>query len=376
MINEVEWIRDSGALEALLGAIGSGPVSIDSESDSLHHYPEKVCLIQLSFSGRDFLVDPLAGVDPRALGPVLADPGVTKILHGADYDLRALHRDFGLRVRGLFDTMIAARLVGERAFGLAALLAEYYNVALDKRFQRADWSRRPLSGEMESYAAMDTRYLQALAERLGARLESLGRSAWAAEEFRRLEAVRWNESVDPDAFRRVKGSAGLDRRALAILRELHRLREREARRAGRPPFRVLRDDQLLRLARAAPRDEADLSGLPPRWRRGGAARRLLEVVGLGLDCPDSELPEPLPARPRRTGARRDSVWRRIRRERDRIARRLDLEPSVVASRSALEDAIGCLERGEDPAGARDMRRWQLELLLPALDRVAGRGGPG
>ena len=197
----IAWIRETGNLSDTLAAVGAGPLALDTEADSLHHYPEKVCLVQLTFGGADHLVDPLAGVDLAPLGRILADRAVTKILHGSDYDLRVLHRDFGLELVGLFDTMIAARLTGERSFGLAALLETHFGIKLEKKFQRADWSLRPLTAEMESYAALDTRHLEALAGRLGEQLEQLGRTAWAEEEFRALEGVRWSAPDPEDAVR-------------------------------------------------------------------------------------------------------------------------------------------------------------------------------
>jgi len=367
----IEWVRDGAALDRLLPELGPGPLAVDTEGDSLHHYPEKVCLVQLSFADRDVLLDPLAGLDLGRLGPVLGDAGLRKILHGADYDLRVFQRDFAVRIRGLFDTMIAARLVGERAFGLSALLERHFAITLDKRFQRADWSRRPLSPEMESYAAMDTRHLSDLADLQQKRLDELGRRSWAAEEFERLESILWTERVDPEAFRRVKGSARLDRRSLAVLRELHGWRESEARRRDRPPFRILHNDQLLRLAANPPDGADDLAGLPDRYSRGGAARALLEAVARGVDCAEADRPR-LPSRSgRRPAARRDAAWDRFREARDRVAGELDLEPSVLATRTALEQVLAQAERGEEPTSGGELRAWQLELLRPALARVTG-----
>ncbi len=370
MDHEIEWVRDAGSLATLLVRIDAGPIALDVEGDSLHHYPEKVCLLQISVAGHDYLLDPLAGMDLDGLGSVLADPSVTKILHGADYDLRVLDRDFGFRVNGLLDTMIAARLVGERSFGLAALLEKHFGVALDKRFQRADWSKRPLSAAMEAYAAMDTRYLARLAELLGVRLDESGRSAWAGEEYERLSAVRFNENDDPEAFRRVKGSAELPRRGLAILRELFAMREREARRRDRPPFRVLQNETLLGLSRKAPRAVSELDRVPVAWRGGKAATMLLQAIRRGLDCPEGELPDPRRKRRKRDPEGVGNRWPRLRDERDAVARQLDLEPSVLATRTALEDALRRVLEGLDPADTPELRRWQLGLLLPALERVA------
>ncbi|HKQ61355.1 MAG TPA: ribonuclease D, partial [Candidatus Polarisedimenticolaceae bacterium] len=244
----MRWIDDGPSLERALAAAGAATLALDCEADSLHHYPEKLCLVQLSAAGEDWLIDPLA-FDLAALRPALEDRARPKILHGADYDLRLLGRDLGFRVAGLFDTMLAARLVGERAFGLAALLDKYLGVSLDKKHQTADWSRRPLPAELQRYAVADTHHLQPLAAALDERLRALGRRSWADEEFLRLESIRWRETPDPEAWRRVRGAAGLDRRGLAVVRELYSWRDGEARRRDTPPFRVLSDERMAELAR-------------------------------------------------------------------------------------------------------------------------------
>ena len=370
MAERVEWIRDETSLGARLREIGRGPLGLDTEADSLHHYPEKVCLIQLSFGGADLLVDPLAGVDLSVLSPILTDGGLRKILHGADYDLRVLGRDFGLRVKGLFDTMVAAKLTGESAFGLAGLLDKHLGVRLDKRFQRADWSQRPLPEAMERYAVLDTRHLEPLAVLLEDRLRGLGRIEWAAEEFRALERVRWTDKPDQEGFRRVKGSSGLDRRQLGTLRELHAMRDRVARERDRPPFKILRNEALLSVARCAPRDGAELenvSGLPATWRSGGRARLLLQAVRRGLEQSSAALPEPRPrSRGRRINTRQQARLLELRQFRDRVAGELALDPAVVAPRAVLEGVTLRMDRGEDPAETPELRRWQLELLRPAL----------
>ena len=372
MERKIHWITETAQLEALVETAGGGPLSLDSEADSLHRYPEKVCLVQLHVGGQGHLIDPLAGLDLSPLGPLLADRELLKILHGADYDLRVLHRDFGLEIRGLFDTMVAARLLGESAFGLAALLERHFGVSLDKKYQRADWSRRPLPAAMARYAALDTQYLEALAGKLRLELERLGRMPWAEEEFRRLEAVRWNSEPDPEPFRKIKGSAGLGRRGLAALRELAVLREAEARRRGRPPFMVLSNDALIRLAGELPESQAELAGLsrlPDGWRRGPSARTLLDAIRSVLSLPEEELPE---RRSRRRPVRspgHDSRLRALCRERDALAASLRIEPSVLAAKSVLEQVLLGVQRGEEPDTVPDLRTWQAELLRPAFGRI-------
>jgi ribonuclease D len=340
------------------------------EADSFHRYRERVCLLQLSCGGRDLLVDPLAGVDPEPLRAILADASVTKILHGADYDVRLLHREYGFEIRGLHDTMVAARLCGERAFGLAALLGRHLGVHLDKRHQRADWAMRPLPPELVDYAALDTRHLEALAGLLSRKLGELGRLAWAAEEFRRLEAVRWTAQAREEGFRRVKGAARLERRALAVLRELHELRERWAQEHDRPPFRIARDELLVELARRAPRGPEELSaiaGLPRSWSRAAERDRVLEAVARGRGLAEERLPPRAAPRaaPRRPPASEERL-RRLARARDLLAVRLDLDPAVLAPRTLLELSLDSLEAGRDPGEIPEMRAWQLDLLRPIL----------
>lgn len=372
MEKNVQWVSRTEDLSTLVGSMEGERLAIDTEADSLHHYPEKVCLVQLSHAGTDYLVDPLDGVDLTVLSTVLGDPSVTKILHGADYDLRVLNRDFGLEVRGLFDTMVAARLVGEGSLGLAALLDQRFGVKLDKKFQRADWSRRPLPEAMARYAVLDTRHLEALADGLDAELRGLGRREWAAEEFRRLEDVRWSEPDTQGAFLKTKGASRLDRRGLAVLRALHRLRETEARRRNRPPFMVLRNETLMALAQTPPTRVATVAtfpGMPRPWRQGRGAAELVATVGQALEAGEESWPEP-PVRGRqRRSASFEARVKALAKDRDAVAKELGLEPSVVASRAALEGVVDALERGEEPLQAPGLRKWQAELLQGPLARL-------
>jgi len=372
MGGRVSWIADSEALATAVARVGDGPLAVDTEADSFHHYREKICLLQLTFGGEDLLVDTLSGIDQEPLRSILAASSIRKILHGSDYDLRLLQRDLEAPVKGLFDTMIAARLVGERSFGLAALLGKYFDIRVDKKFQRADWSIRPLPSEMRDYAATDTRHLEALAAVLEDRLGQLGRTEWAQEEFDRLEDVRWSvEAHGEERYLKVRGSGRLDRRGLAVLRELYALRDAEARGADVAPFRILREDVLLRLARSAAEkgSAAQVEGAaPPSWRKGQRRGALLEAVERGLRLPDEELP----SRPERTRKRIDPVFEKrakgLRADRERLASTLDLEPSVVAPRATLERALAEVDQGGDPGEIAEMRRWQAVLLRPLLER--------
>lgn len=365
----IRWIDTPEGLDALVAELAGAPFALDTEADSFHHYHDKVCLLQITAGCGDVLVDPLAGLDLEPLRAPLEDAAVRKILHGADYDVRILHRDFRIAPRGIFDTMIAARLTGETAFGLAALLEKFLDVRLDKAHQRADWSIRPLPVAMADYAAADTRHLRDLAAILEARLLELGREDWAREEFERTEAVRWKngEQASPDAWRKTKGATSLDRRALAVLRELWLWRDATARGKDRPPFKVLRDEALVALARKRPAGRSELEkveGIFPGFVRSSGATPLLEAVARGVAVPEADLPPPFEdrrVRPDPEFERRVGV---LKARRDAVALELGLEPGMLGGRALLEAIQRRIDAGEDPAATPDLRDWQWRLIGP------------
>jgi ribonuclease D len=322
-------------------------------------------------------VDPLAVSDLSPVGELLGDPGVEKIFHDADYDLRILDRDYGFRARRLFDTRIAAQLAGEAAVGLAALLDKYVRVKLVKEHQKADWSQRPLPAAMLAYAAADTEHLPALRAALRDRLSWLGRLAWAEEEFVRLEELRWTGASDgADAYLRVKGAKSLPPRQLAALRELYLWRETLAAAQDKATFRIIANDALLAVARALPPTPAALAHLPglpaTLARRYGAA--LVESVRRARALSDAELPrvERAPRPPRDRGF--DERVERLKLARNRVATDLGLDPGVLCGRSTLEAVARATPPPNDRAGlARigELRRWQIEVLGDALLAALG-----
>ncbi len=334
---------------------GAPWVALDTEADSLHAYPEKLCLLQLSMSGCDELVDPLAGLE---LAPLLAALGRHRlILHGADYDLRLLYRAYGFVPKQVFDTMLAARLAGRREVGLEKLTLAVLGVRLEKGSQRANWARRPLTERMVEYALNDTRHLKAIEEKLVAELESLGRLGWHEEVCSRLVREASRASVaDPDLVWRVSGSSRLDRRGLAVLRAVWHWRDAEARRLGRPPFFIVSHDTLLRVAEAGVRGHAWSSALPRRFPSSQHAA-LQVVVEEALALPESDWPR----HRRSTGVRLTSGQRsrylRLQERRDRKAAELGLDPSLIASRAALIE-----HAGEATEVGDGLLSWQRQLL--------------
>jgi ribonuclease D len=256
---------------------GEPALAIDTESNSLYVYEEQVCLIQISVPETDYLVDPLRLADIAELGPLLADPKVLKVLHGAEYDLIGLQRDFGLTLSSLFDTMWASRILGWKAHGLAALLQMHFGVTLNKKYQRANWGVRPLPKDLIDYARLDTHYLLPLYGMQREELESRGRWPQARHRFNKLTETRWQPKVfEPDGFWRIAGIRDLDDVGRGVLRELYLFREQRARSENRPPFRVISNHALLALSEQRPQKAGSLHLIK------GISRRMADRYGRGV----------------------------------------------------------------------------------------------
>ena len=334
-------------------------VALDTEADSLHSYREKLCLLQISVSVAananghdDFIVDPLAGVDLEPLRQVLEPREI--VLHGADYDLRMLRRGLNFTAHRIFDTLIAARLLGIREFSLAALLKRYFGLELPKGSQKANWAKRPLPARMAEYAINDVRYLLPLAEKLEAELDRLRRRDWLRQSCQRaIEQAAVARVRNQDELWRVRGAGLLHGRPAAVLRALWQWREREAEMADRPPFHILQNEKLVNAAVSfAAGSVPDYKHFSPRRRRA-----FCEAARSALLTPESEWP----VLPRRFGTRRtaDTVRRteELRRRRDKSAEELGLEPSFIAPRGTLEAIAADRTRAE-----KLLVLWQLELL--------------
>src|SRR5437764_2828918 len=267
-------------------------LALDTEGASFHRCVDRIYLLQLSTRDRSAIIDPLPIGTPQELGTILESPRVEVVFHDADYDLRLLHQDYGWHVRNIFDTRVAAQLLGIRAFGLAALLEKYFGVKLDKKHQRADWSMRPLTQGMLDYAAQDTIHLLELRDKLKAELERAGRWEWAREEFGLLEGTRWPDDDPANSFLKMKGARDLNRRELAVLRELVPWRDGIARQLDRATFRVIGNEQLLDIARQQPADRDALLAIKgmPRSLLESRGAEMLDSVQRGLAVPEADLP--------------------------------------------------------------------------------------
>ena len=330
-------------------------IALDTEADSLHAYPEKICLVQITTPAGDELVDPLSPINLNPLLQVLGESEL--IMHGADYDLRLFRKHHNFIPRAIFDTMLASRLLGIPQFGLTNLAAQYLGVTLDKGSQKADWAQRPLTERMETYARNDTHYLKPLSDRLKAELEAKGRLSWQQESCARLivdcAQVR---PPDPDLVWRIKGSHRLNPPALAVLREIWRWRETEATAANRPPYFILRHETLVDLAANAVSGRPVELLLSPKF---SDRRRLgvLAAIKQGLAVPPKDQPQLVYHTTRRVS---DAVKRRVadlQQRRDEKAKDLGLDPTLIASRATL------LELAEDwPTHEKELMNWQRELL--------------
>ena len=369
------YLDTQPAVDAFLGGLRGVPLlAVDTEAASFHRYRDRIYLIQLSTRDRTAVIDPVAVPDLAALGALLADPAVETLFHDADYDLRILHRDYGFTARNLFDTRIAAQLLNEPGIGLAALLEKYLGVTLDKKYQRADWSVRPLLPEMLAYAADDTRYLAQLRDILKEQLTGMGRWHWAEEEFQLLEQVRWSVNGPPEeAYLRLKGARTLRGHQLAVLRELFAWREGVASQLDRAPFRVLMNDAMLSIAKAMPADETALKELkalsPDQLRRRGAD--LLAAVARGVAAPADSIPVFERGRRMAPDLAYEARLERLKAARNQAAEALPLASGVLCANGILE-AIARLEpKGvADLAQVEGMRRWQVEVLGAALVKAS------
>ena len=327
-------------------------VAVDTEADSLHCYFEKLCLIQLTFAEQDFLVDPLARVDLQPLCAVLSQKEI--ILQGMDFDLRLLRRTLGFTAREVFDTVIAARLLGLREFSLAALVQQYFGVTLVKGSQKANWARRPLPHVMAEYAKNDTHYLLPLAAQMEAQLAERGRTEWFRQSCRRaLEQAAVEREKDPDQAWRIAGSGTLPARTNAVLRALWHWRDQEARRGDRPSFHILQNSALLDAAARF------VEGETPVYRHFSDRRRqdFIAVGRAALALPESEWPQRPPRLHKPRTRNLEKRVEELKQRRDRRAMELELDPSFIASRGALESIAA-----EESRTSEILVDWQRELL--------------
>lgn len=339
-------------------------IALDTEADSLHHYFEKVCLLQISVPGLDAIIDPLADIDLTALLEVLSRK--TLIIQGADYDLRMMKRDYDFQASSIFDTMLAAQILGYERFSYAALVEKHLGVVLSKHGQKADWSQRPLPDKLITYAAADTHYILEVADRLEEELIAAGRLEWLDETCERLlgyvsEGMRL---PDPERQWRVKGWHNLKPgRGWAYLRELWRWRDTEARRVDFPPFKIMRNETLVQIALWA-QNGFKSREMPkiPRNIQGRRRREMEQALAVAREAPPSEWPKPLESSRRRQPALNDQLVTDIKAIRDQFAEKLSLDPGFLLSAGNIAAIAGAKPEDTDGLKEAGLFKWQADQM--------------
>jgi len=340
-------------------------VAVDLEADSMYHFREKVCLIQITAARANIIVDPLEIEDLSPLEPLFSRHDIRKIFHGADYDVRSLHRDFGIEIHNLFDTQIACRFLGFRETGLESVLYKYFNITLDKKYQRKDWSKRPLPRDMLEYAAMDTVYLIPLAQALKKELEEKGRLVWVYEECEELSKARADVSDDEPLYLKFKGAGRLRPKTLAVLEALLQFRKAVAEKKDKPLFKIFGNDSLMQIAKTKPGSIRRLEKISTLSRKqlGMYGRELTEVVEKAMETPEKELP----VYPRKKGPvlspKVPERVRAIKRWRDAKARKLEMDFGLVSNKSLISEiAVRNPRVTAELETIRGMRAWQKEMF--------------
>ena len=366
---DFQYVGDTAAMREMLSHLhGSHFVSVDLESDSYHNYAEKIALLQIGDGENIFILDPFS-VDLAQVASLFKDKSKEKVFHDVDYDGRMLLTFLGVKPTPIFDTMVAARILGKEKVGLADLLGEYFGISLDKGLQKADWSRRPLSHDMLEYAALDVAYLIQLRDRLAAEIEDLGRADWAREEFERLV-----ENLEPMPeksadFTRVKGARDLSPRQLAVLQKLLEWREAKAESMDVPPFKVIGTERLLNIAGKHPRSRRELerSGFLSERQEARFGNDILRAVERGMKVADAKLPRfPAHAHQKRDFLA-ERMLKKLKNARDRRAEELGLDPGFLLPNAVLKAVAR-----QNPADQRELEEsgllkgWQMQVIGDTL----------
>ena len=373
MVTDFDIIETPAGLEKLVKHLRRQPaIAADLEADSMYHFQEKVCLIQVATAHMNAVIDPLHLRDLSALGSVFADATIRKIFHGADYDVRSLYRDFKIEINNLFDTQVACKFIGIKATGLESVLLEHFGIHLDKKYQRKDWSIRPLPAEMLAYAAGDVRYLLPLAQRLEEALQEKGRRSWVREECERLSRVRPAHNDHEPLFMHFKGAGRLRPRNLAVLEALLRYRRKVAKVKNRPLFKIFSNKSMLQLAvdKPANLNRPDGQDVLSRKQLNMYGSELMAVIQQALQIPADELPVyPRQKAPSLTPAVPLRI-KALKKWRDKKAKTLDLEPGVLLNKS-LMTALAT-EKPADPDSLEtiaDLKQWQKQQFGPEILKV-------
>lgn len=363
----VLWVDSNHAFTTAVEILNKAPwIAVDVEADAMYHYPEKVCLLQMATDTHAILIDTLAISDVAPIAPLFENPDVLKIFHGGDFDVRSLYRDFHIIVNNLFDTQIACRFLGEAETGLESLLRNYFEIQVDKKYQKSDWSERPLSEEMKQYAIGDVIYLRVLQEILTKKLIEKDRLFWVAEEFERQANVRPQEDEGDYLFLRFKGAGRLKPRELALLEQLLCWRQETALKTDRPPYKIVGNETLMKLVTRPPLNRTSLkqSHILGEKQEERWGQEIVETILKARNIPSSNWPV-YPRHPRKTvTVKAKQRGEKLKKWRDETAVKLEIsDASVVANKFTLAkiaelDVVNRKALQEIP-GIRD---WQIRVF--------------
>lgn len=348
-------------------------IALDTEATGYHRYHERICLVQISTRERTWLIDTLQKADLAPLGALLSAGAVETVIHDADYDLRMFKKNYGFRAKRVFDTFVAAELLNEEQLSLAGLLQQYCGITLDKKFQKADWSKRPLPKPMLEYAAKDTDHLLELRDVMARKLAEKGRTDWAEEEFEHLVKIPFMSNGEEEpGFLRIKGAKILRPQQLAVLREVHAWREALAERLDRAPFMVLGNDTLIELAKDPPNDLRALAarkgvGETNAQRNG---ERILQAIQRGIELPKTQWPRLPKAKRHDRDPEFDARMDRLRAARERLMAEYSLKPGIVCANHLLAE-IARMKPGslDELRGIEGLRNYQVRHFGEALLRA-------
>ena len=370
MKQKYQLIETFGGLEAIIDTLRTEKaIGVDLEADSMFHFREKVCLLQIATARVNAVIDPLQINNLSPLKRIFESPDIKKIFHGADYDVRSLYRDFNFAINNLFDTQLASKFLGIRETGLESVLQARFKVRLDKKYQRKDWSVRPLPEAMVSYAAADVRYLLPLAEILEQELAAKGRLSWVLEECEYLSRVRPIQNDHEPLFLQFKGAGRLDPKSLAVLEALLAFRRNLACKKDRPLFKVFSHKSLLNLAVEKPVTIENLEKTKALSNRQVKmyGDDLIAIISAANQTPARELPvyprrkAPLvhPATPDRIKVLKN--WR------DRKARKLKIEAGMLINKNLLTAiAVRNPTEVKSLADIGDLKQWQISEFGPEI----------
>lgn len=373
---EFEYIQTDQALTNLLDRIRkSERIALDTEADSFHHYYPKVCLIQATLESSNFILDPLADLGLNEFFKILTKKNL--IIHDAGYDLRMLKADFNFQPEGeLFDTMLAGRMIGMEKVGLSALLADFLGLQIHKQNQRADWSKRPLSDELLTYAIEDTYYLPRLADLLAEKLEEMNRTQWHRQtcQWAVRSALQAKNEIDLEQNWRIRGVSRLKPKEMAFVRELWRWRENEAQKEDTPPFRIMYSKQLLAIAEWITAQKDPVKAKLPKLPRSCRGPRLA-ALKKAIEKASQLLQDQWPQRKKPDFSRQPSSLQQVQIERLRIsvaqiAASLNLPPQLIAPKAVLGSIVlRKLNTPEKLIHSNLISPWQAQLLAPVLEEV-------